>query len=546
MTSFGIAFFILYCCRFFGESRLSFRTPSTGATDLTQGIFVDLLFPFILTVYQTLSTKLTTKASSSTLVLSESEQGLRIFIETINFGLEIFATHTIIFVFALLFVKAVSLVLAVVFHFPENKLIVASSWNHVAFVRAIGFWFGKRRRKPPDKLQSIAIRPNPTYPVLKWSLLLFCYDVKRGRKAGCTIQCPAAAVRSAAPANQITQTSRSRRTSTTIQRSVATAFLLLISLTVVTLGNHHAQCCVSESLPVECYFSLGLERLPVESNLTLAQQLQKCLTATQLPVESRFILVLASAVIQCAAQFNINLGCCGFEILPVERYFALGFEPWPVEDYFTFNQCLENIIFRGRRPATQLLNEAIACAFRRLHLWLRGSMRIIPSIWIGSFGFQYSCLGSCDFQSGFTFMRAALFEQTYELVSESRTFILVLFLTGTVGEGDVPYCRISVRNIIGSRIEACLNDFVQALSGAPTAVHLLLAIDPFALESGRQRCQRNDVIEAINNSWEYHINGLAELSKLLMIPLCLREDPQLRLVNVAMQKSRSLLMILLN
>ena len=137
--------------------------------------------------------------------------------EAINFGLEIFTMHTMIFALALLFMKAISLVLAVVFYFPENKLIVASSWNYVAFVRAIGFWFGKRRRKPPDKLQSIAIRPNPICPVIKWSLLLFCWEIKRGRKAGCIIQYPAAAaVGSAAPANQIIQTSRSRRTSTTI------------------------------------------------------------------------------------------------------------------------------------------------------------------------------------------------------------------------------------------------------------------------------------------------------------------------------------------
>ena len=48
-VSFGCALFIL-CCHFLGGSRLLFRTPSTGAADSNQGVFVEsLTFSFILT-----------------------------------------------------------------------------------------------------------------------------------------------------------------------------------------------------------------------------------------------------------------------------------------------------------------------------------------------------------------------------------------------------------------------------------------------------------------------------------------------------------------
>ena len=84
--SFRCAFFILYCSHFLGGSRLLSRTPSARVADSNQGVFVEsLIFPFILIVYQTLSTKLTTKASSSTLALSRCERGSRVFNEAINF-----------------------------------------------------------------------------------------------------------------------------------------------------------------------------------------------------------------------------------------------------------------------------------------------------------------------------------------------------------------------------------------------------------------------------------------------------------------------------
>ena len=89
----------------------------------------------------------------------------------------------------------------------------------------------------------------------------------------------------------------------------------------------------------------------------------------------------------------------------------------------------------------------------------------------------------------------------------------MLILTGTVGEGDVPHCRISVRNIIGSRIEECLHYFVQVLSGAPTAVHLLLAVDPFTFKVGSREHHINYLTETITNSWECHINGPAYCTK---------------------------------
>ena len=98
--------------------------------------------------------------------------------------------------------------------------------------------------------------------------------------------------------------------------------------------------------------------------------------------------------------------CFGFEFLPVENYFILGFEPWPDEDHFTLNQRLENIIVRGRCPAAKLPNETVVscstsgfCASRQSRPLLRGSMRMVSSILIGLFGFQYPCLGSVDYQA---------------------------------------------------------------------------------------------------------------------------------------------------
>ena len=119
-------------------------------------------------------------------------------------GAELYWTHALIFVLALASFKAIDLVLVLSFSAAENKLVVASFLNAVAFVWVIGIYFQKRRRKPPGQLSN---RPNPTYPVIIQSLLLFCGDIKRGREAGCIIQClVAVAVQSAAPAAQTLKT----------------------------------------------------------------------------------------------------------------------------------------------------------------------------------------------------------------------------------------------------------------------------------------------------------------------------------------------------
>ena len=99
-------------------------------------------------------------------------------------GRGLFWTRAFILAFAFVATGAIDLVLALFLPHAGNKLVVASFWNIVAFVRTIGIWFRKRRRKPPDKLQSNAIRPNLSQPVFDWSLLSIYNDVKRGRQAG--------------------------------------------------------------------------------------------------------------------------------------------------------------------------------------------------------------------------------------------------------------------------------------------------------------------------------------------------------------------------
>ena len=99
-------------------------------------------------------------------------------------GADIYWTHALIFALALASFEAIDLALALSFSAAENKLVVASFLNAVAFVWVIGIYFQKRRRKPPDQLSN---RPNPTYPVIIRSLLLFCGGIKRGRKVGCII-----------------------------------------------------------------------------------------------------------------------------------------------------------------------------------------------------------------------------------------------------------------------------------------------------------------------------------------------------------------------
>ena len=128
----------------------------------------------------------------------EKHFGMISFEATID-GAGLFWTQALIFAFAFVVFKAINIVLALILSAAGNKLVVESFWSIVEFSRTIGFWFWKRRRKPPDKVPSTNIRPNPTHP----SSLNSPFDYgKRGRRGECNGGTPTAAeARDAAPAH---------------------------------------------------------------------------------------------------------------------------------------------------------------------------------------------------------------------------------------------------------------------------------------------------------------------------------------------------------
>ena len=128
----------------------------------------------------------------------------------------------------------------------------------------------------------------------------------------------------------------------------------------------------------------------------------------------------------------------------------------------------------------------------------------------------------------------ALFEHTCELASKARNLIMVLLLTSTVSEGDVPHHRIVVRNVIRSGFGASLAAVLLVASPfefgrEPTAVTALnlrsyieSVADPCATrgscatlaetESVADPCTTKDSCATLTetNSRKCHINGPAE------------------------------------
>ena len=91
----------------------------------------------------------------------------------------LFWTHAMILAFALIIIEAIDLTLMLFLSAVDKKLVVELFLSNGALVRTIGIWFRKRRRKPPDKVLSTNIGPNPTHP----SSLNSPFDYgKRGRR----------------------------------------------------------------------------------------------------------------------------------------------------------------------------------------------------------------------------------------------------------------------------------------------------------------------------------------------------------------------------
>jgi hypothetical protein len=64
------------------------------------------------------------------------------------FGIDFLGTLVMIFGCALLALETIQLAILAVFLFPARKLIVASFWKRITFVRSIRIWFRKRAKQP--------------------------------------------------------------------------------------------------------------------------------------------------------------------------------------------------------------------------------------------------------------------------------------------------------------------------------------------------------------------------------------------------------------
>ena len=147
----------------------------------------------------------------------------------------LFWTHAMILAFALIIFEAIDLTLMLFLSAVDKKLVVELFLSNGALVRTIGIWFRKRRRKPPDKVQSTNIGPNPTHPSNLHSS--FNYG-KRGRRTASNGGNPtAAAIQYAAPANHISQDGSSEMISTVQQCFNAANLNFVFVLRRVHIGS---------------------------------------------------------------------------------------------------------------------------------------------------------------------------------------------------------------------------------------------------------------------------------------------------------------------